>query len=123
MKHRFAALLTAALLTAALALPAAAEEDAGRRQCEEAKARYEEVQKAFEALTDKQKAQIYDQNDKVAGEVAKLMALYAQLGVLTQEEADMAVRHLTERGEQARSKGELVGLPRAPRGGCPRRAT
>lgn len=120
MKRKSLALLLGlAILLGAAAIPAAAAPQPGRMPGrEERTEQMAKIKERFAALTDAQKAQIYKQHARVMEQAEKLLQDYADLGVISKEDAAYwmeAVRQWSQRAQQA---GEPVGIPN-PRGFCP----
>jgi hypothetical protein len=125
MKQKFAALmLVFALLMCLGCVPAVAiQEDGSQSRKEEMRARYAELEKRFDSLTDSQKDNIYNQCAQVLSEMKKLMQMYVDSGVISQEESNKIIQSITDRNAQAKKDGNIVGFP-VPRGGyCPPKAS
>jgi TolA-binding protein len=118
MKRKIAAfMLVFSLLMSfgCISVAAIQGQDDPQSRKEEMRARYAELEKKFDSLTDSQKDNIYNQNAQVLSEMKKLMQMYADSGVISQEESNRIMQSITDRNAQAQKNGNIVGVP-VPRG-------
>lgn len=81
----------------------------------EFEAKYKEAQEKFDALSDKQKKEIYDLYDKVNVAKVKLLDKYVEFGLLSKEDAEAMQKHMAKWAEKAREEQQFIGVkgPRA----------
>lgn len=73
-------------------------------------AEYKAAQEKFNALTDKQKEEIYDLYDKVNVAKLKLLDKYVEFGLLTKEDAEAMKTHMAKFSEKVREEQQFIGF-------------
>ncbi|MGL4337311.1 MAG: DUF2680 domain-containing protein [Turicibacter sp.] len=73
-------------------------------------AKYQEAQEKFNALTDKQKKELYDLYDKINVNKLKLLDKYVEFGLVSKEEADVIRAEMGNRAQEMRDTSKFIGF-------------
>lgn len=71
---------------------------------------FKAAQEKFNALTDKQKKEIYDLYDKVNVAKVKLLDKYVEFGLLSKEDAEAMQKHMASFSEKVREDQQFIGF-------------
>ncbi|HAX74123.1 MAG TPA: hypothetical protein DCY20_11420 [Firmicutes bacterium] len=71
-------------------------------------AKFKEAQQKFDALTDKQRKELYDLYDKINVQKLKLLDKYVEFGLVSKEEADVIRTEMAAHAKEMRDSKKLV---------------
>jgi len=113
MKRIYSLLIALAVIcslsASALAAETSTPEPSGAPKSEDIKMILDEMQTNFDALSDKEKEEIYKIGDNITEQYISLVEKYADFGILSEDEATKLTEMLGERNEKMQENGRMLG--------------